>query len=342
MRKWLIALALGCTAALTAAQGQQQQQEKTLYYTNDQTVAVTPAAGPQVNRSWNPYLTADFIWWTVREDGLFHAVTGVAANPSKGRVHDIDVDWEPGFKVGLGFNLPHDGWDVFANYTWIKSSVSGSKSTDAGDMISYWSIGGAPLTGITNSRASWDITFHNLNFEIGRNCYLSQFLKLRLFAGVQAAWIYQDYDVRQVVAADDSIDRLRLDQDFWGAGIRAGLNTAWQFTQNWSIYADLALAILYGEFDLDRRDSNQPQGGVETTSIHTGVDPMTFEPTVGVGAGLRWETWFGSNNYHILFQLGWEQQIWILQNEFIKVPTETDHVGDLVLQGLTLKGRFDF
>ena len=80
MRNWLLAFALGCTVSLTAAQGQQQQQEKTLYYTNDQTIAVTPAAGPQVMRDWNPYLTADFIWWTVREDGLFHAVTGVAAN----------------------------------------------------------------------------------------------------------------------------------------------------------------------------------------------------------------------------------------------------------------------
>lgn len=345
MRKMLGLLAICFTATLCAVESPSPDQnlDKKLYFLNDQSIAITPSAGPQVMRDWNLFITADFIYWTVRQDGMFHAVSGVGPNVSKGSVYDLDWEWDPGFKVGLGFNLPHDGWDLFADYTWIRSSISGSAKQDAEttNLVSYWSINGTPLQALSSSRATWDIHFNDLHLELGRNSYLSQYLKLRIHAGLQAAWIYQDYEVTQTVAEDSSTNRLSQDQDFWGIGLRAGLDTSWQFTHNWSFFADFALSILWGEFDLDRRDRNIIND-VDTTNIYTGVSPYTFEPVLGIEAGLRWETWFSGGDYHMLFQAGWEQQIWILQNEFIKVPTETDHIGDLVLQGLTIRARFDF
>jgi len=332
---------LSITCALSAAQ--EEQQQKVLYYTNDQHIAITPPAGPQTMRSWNPFITADFIYWTVREDGMFHAVSGVGPNVGKGRVHDLDWEWDPGFKVGLGFNLPHDGWDIFAEYTWIRTSVSDTVSQDpaTSNLISYWTINGiAPIQFLARSRATLDVHFNDIHLELGRNSYLSQYLKLRIHAGLQGTWINQDYEVYQTLP-DDSMYRLSQNQDFWGIGLRAGLNTSWQFTQNWSFYADFALSILWGEFDLDRKDRSIIND-VDTTNIHTGVSPHTFEPVLSIDAGLRWETWFSNGDFHLLFQAGWEHQLWILQNEFIKVPTETDHVGDLVLQGLTVRARFDF
>ena len=68
----------------------------------------------------------------------------------------------------------------------------------------------------------------------------------------------------------------------------------------------------------------------------------TFEPVLSIDAGFKWDQWFSEGDYHISIQAAWEHQLWILQNEYIKVPTETDHIGDLVLQGLTIKARFDF
>lgn len=348
MKRILGTLAISLTSILCAGgpmdnnMGSSPTPSKKLYFTNDEKVTVTPPAGPQTERSWNAFITADFIYWTVREDGMFHAVSGVGTNAPKGSVHDLDWGWDPGFKVGLGFNLAHDGWDLYAQYTWIHSSASDTQTRNPATttMISYWSIGGAPIAGLERSHAHLDVHFNDVHLELGRNSYLSQYLKMRIHAGLQAAWINQDYDVTQTVN-DGTIWRLDQDQDFWGIGLRAGLDTSWQFTQNWSFFADFALAILYGEFDLTRRD-RQDANGVVNTLIHTGVSPYTFEPVLSIGAGFRWETWFASGAYHLLFQAGWEEQIWILQNEFIKVPTETDHIGDMVLQGLTVKARFDF
>jgi len=73
-----------------------------------------------------PYLVADFIYWKVRQDGLDYVLEGVGAvgNPvtSKGKVFEPDFKGEPGFRIGLGLNLAHDGWDLLLNYTWIHPS----------------------------------------------------------------------------------------------------------------------------------------------------------------------------------------------------------------------------
>ena len=80
-----------------------------LYYSDDMTIKVTPDAGPRIAREWNCFLTADFIYWTLRQDGMFYAVSGVGGGASTGKVHDLDWEWEPGFKVAfspLGDRLP--------------------------------------------------------------------------------------------------------------------------------------------------------------------------------------------------------------------------------------------
>jgi hypothetical protein len=92
------------------------QPKPMLYYSDDCDIKITPNAGPRIDSDWNVFLTADFIYWTIRQDGMFYAVSGAGTGASGGKVHDLDWKWEPGFKVGLGFNLPHDGWDLFAEY----------------------------------------------------------------------------------------------------------------------------------------------------------------------------------------------------------------------------------
>jgi len=316
---------------------------KPLYFYNCDCIEVTPEAGPQVRRSWNLFTTASFIYWTVREDGLIHAASGVSRNATEGSIHDLNWGMDAGFQVGLGLNIPHDGWDVFLEYTWINANARDSVSKDrtTSDLVSYWSGNGIPNETLSFSKAVWDLHFKSLCLSLGRNSYLSQFFKMRIHAGLQGAWINQDYEVTQTVAFNRSTNRLSLKQDFWGMGLRAGLDTAWQFNHNFSLFADFALAILWGQFEVSRRDRNI-RNDVDTTNLFISGQPHTFEPTLALDAGLRWEMWFSDDRFHILLQAGWDNQMWVLQNEFIKVPTETDHIGDLVLQGLTIKARFDF
>ena len=81
------------------------------------------------------FLTGDYTYWTARERGLEYAVSHAAqgANAqegaSGGKEYHIGNKWTSGFKVGLGTNFCHDGWDVYAEYTWFKGTSNSKRPT---------------------------------------------------------------------------------------------------------------------------------------------------------------------------------------------------------------------
>ena len=339
-RKWIVCLLL--TIMSFAFAEDQSTDQPILYYSDDCDIKIIPAAGPMIRKKWNPFLTADFVYWTARQGGMSYAISGgVVNNPRKGRMYDPDWTWDPGFKVGLGFNLPHDGWDIYAQYTWFHTDVydSTEQNPTTSTLLPYWIINGSTNT-LANARAAWDISFSDVTLELARNSYLSQYLKLRIHMGLEGSWINQDYRAR-MTEVNGAQNRLDLKQDYWGVGLRAGLNTAWQFTKNLSFFGDLAIATLWGQFDLARREY-LTQFGATNTTFYTAANPHTLEPVIDLHAGLRWETWLNRDRLHFLMQAGWEHQLYLLHNEVIKNLGEPDHTGDLILQGLTVKARLDF
>jgi hypothetical protein len=173
---------------------------------------ITPNAGPRVTAGADVFLTANFIWWKVVQEGTSYAISGVnlgaapASDPyiavSKGKKKSIGEDWAPGFKVGIGLNLNHDGWDLYAQYTWLhakKHSSSLSLKAPAGteaingilplDRLPELAVEGGGIIGYGNrafaksASASWAHHLNVIDLELGRNFYLSQYLTMRPYIG---------------------------------------------------------------------------------------------------------------------------------------------------------------
>jgi len=73
------------------------------------------------------HLLQQISWWKPTQQGLEYASSGVINNlgeslTARGNVHSPNFSFTPGFKVGLGVNLPYDGWDLTAEYTWIRDN----------------------------------------------------------------------------------------------------------------------------------------------------------------------------------------------------------------------------
>jgi hypothetical protein len=191
---------------------------------------ITPDAGPRVVDGFNVVFSADFIYWTARMDGLGYAASGVTSNkdpvPKKGSIKNIDWEWDPGFKVGLGVNLPYDGWDLIAEYTWLRTKSS-DRSSGVHDFMGLWSNPSFVVGEETRlfAKAHTDLHFNVIDLELGRNFFVSRFLALRPFIGVKGTW--QDYDFRVKYQRENlGQHRVKIDQDYWGVGLRGGLDTA--------------------------------------------------------------------------------------------------------------------
>lgn len=323
---------------------------------------ITPNAGPRVAYGADVFLTADFIWWKAKQAGLTYATTGALQNPStafeslgRGRDAQVSYNWDPGFKVGAGLNFWHDGWDVSSEYTWLHTDGSNSIQGAPGaipsmDFPSAAISGGTPYE--SSSRST--LHFNTLDLELGRNFYVSQFLMLRPHFGFKGTWQNQDWRTRyfagdyQLTLASNTHEtlsgpyRVHQKSKYYGVGIRAGLDTAWHFTTNWSLFGDISWTAMWSRYRLKRQDTvDDKLTGEKQRNFNTRSNFYDIKYVGELHFGLRWETWFSDDNYHIQLQAGWEEQIWINHMTYIQVGTPAPYF-DLTLHGLTVMLRFDF
>jgi len=311
-----------------------------IWPTNGPDWTITPGAGPCVARGWDAHVTAEFIYWTSREDNLGFAILEHVENGDTvtgyGKVLHPDWHFEPGFKIGVGILYDHDSWDLTVDYTWLR--VNNTKKSESiedtltqrirplGDSAAF-----AGLTQpILSASAFWELDFNALDVELGRNFFISRYLKLRPHFGLKGTWQDQHY---QITARDQTlVSEDKNSMHYWGVGIRAGMDTIWHFNQCFSLLGDVAVTGIWEKIEVDRK--SQEEIRIEN-NIHT------LKPVVELFLGLRYESWFCCDRYHYALDGGWELQWWGGQNQFFNQVVEAK-CGDLNLNGFTLRFRFDF
>lgn len=345
---------------------------------------ITPKGGPCVACGWGGYATVDFIYWGVQEDHLEFAATSgfsdssagsptpVNESSERGKIYSQKTHWRPGFKVGLGIDFCHDGWDFYTNYTWFrlfngkrtKDNPPGPLNSQGNNFTSgvnltdpFWGIGGS-LTPIGNNLANssstlfeslqqrWTLHFNALDLEIGRNFYISPRITLRPTFGIKGTWqkqnirLFGEGAVRSDTTTGEvsSKNKMRI----WGVGPRVSLESAWHVVRLVSFLADVALSTLWEHFEVTRSDIFTQTGVGSINAPHVMNRFYTLSPVLETFLGLRLENWTHRDDFHIAFDLGWEMQYWFFQNQFIRTLVLSSGSGNLSFQGLTARLRFDF
>lgn len=315
---------------------------------------VTPNAGPCVQCGADIFLTVDFIYWTIREDGLGFALlnnstTGLATPfAEKGRVYHPDWRFEPGFKVGLGFFFGHDGWDLYGNYTWLRTRKTLQTAFPKDNKVLtdpyVWTPG--LLNTVSQASGEWKHDFNVVDLELGRNFFVSRCLYLRPHVGFKGTWQDQDMDVTFLGtngASNPAKDEGNHDLDFWGVGVRAGLDTSWHFNRCFSLFGDIAASVLWGRFKANAKLINEDLStNIFAVPFYAGDSFHTTKPVLEGIFGIRFEDWFCCDEFHYGIEAGWEMQWWGEQNQFLSTFAIENRHGDLTIQGFTLKFRFDF
>lgn len=188
---------------------------------------------------WGVFLDAEFLYWYARETALPYAmdVQGVAVNStdvqiSPYQVRNLDAKWDPGFRIGLGWNSSCDGWDLYLNWTWYRNKKKHSTSVDptyhsgtgatgnvdipgAGQfaLLDPWintafiqeSSIAYPATSTSFSegmlsfdaiKTKWRLQFNSIDLELGRKYWLSRCFTMRPYVGLRGAWTKTRFSVR--------------------------------------------------------------------------------------------------------------------------------------------------
>ncbi|HEY5259139.1 MAG TPA: Lpg1974 family pore-forming outer membrane protein [Rhabdochlamydiaceae bacterium] len=324
------------------------------------------------------FLTADFLYWQADEDDLQYAVytqglhlSGLATISSvTDRVRGLSFDWNPGFRVGIGgASCDCDHWGLLFNYTHIRNKAHGSTNIGTLDatldnfLASSWD---QILLGIYASAASarWSVNYNTEILDAYRDFFLGKHLIVRPRMGLLNANIDQKYHATYTLDPNDPIfstvpeAKMEAKCNYWGLGVRGGVDLVWHFSDHWGIYGELSAGLVYGRFNIDR-NGNSSYPITDTTGQVS--DPYTFEfkekmwrarATIQTALGLEWETIFNRNRNRIAISAGYEFNEWFRQNQFaqsIHVPGGDVSIvsynfsnADLAFKGGTLRATFNF
>jgi hypothetical protein len=309
-----------------------------------------------VDGSWSAFVTASFIYWQPKEKGLESAVTFNTEAPSSANVANIDNEFKPGFKVGLGFNCDHDNWVAALGYTRFHSEHhnNGAKAdTSSNTLAPLWLKFDNTAThtdGFNHASGKWELNMDILDLEMSRPFYLGRDLTFSPTAGLRGGWINQHYnpkythDVFGVISSHHK-------QDTWIVGPKAGINSRWLVGAGFRFFGDISAALLYQRFknSMKEHEVADPSSTYMTSNETKGL----ITPYLNLGLGLGWGSYFGDNKWHVDIALGYEFQIYWEQNQMRSLNNDLNSAGtlrgfgdgnaaNLLLQGLTLTLRVDF
>ncbi len=325
---------------------------------------ITPAVAPHILDGSDTYMTFDFLWWKTFVGSMEYAFTGVADNSAfvpfgsstgKGKAQKPDFQFEPGIKAGIGVNFNHDGWDLYAQYTFLAgpketnsiAAISGTGASSLQDIA--YNNGTDQTLSLVNASCNWEQDFNIIDLELGRDYFISRHLTLRPSTGFKTGWVNERTTISMVPTTTVPVDAssgsnrptsvvLHQRQNMWGLGIRTGLNVGWHVSKNWSFYNDFAFTALWADFSIQQKQSMNETVYGSMTPKFVNETIKTVIPVVEAALGISYITWWEKGRYRFEVRGGWEEQIWLDFNHF----TTLGGTGNLTLQGLTLKAILNF
>ncbi|HSW86732.1 MAG TPA: Lpg1974 family pore-forming outer membrane protein [Rhabdochlamydiaceae bacterium] len=324
------------------------------------------------------FVTGDLLFWKVEEGGMEYTdsftyntvLTQALMNAESKELH---FNYDFGYRVGLGVNTPYDGWDVYADYTFFRTSESqrlppgGKKSrkknrknrTSCGPgigapagmffpLLAYQGVNGI-VNVVKNVKAHWEVKLKDIDFEIGGEYYLGRHLSFRPAMGFKAAKIDQRFKVSYInltinnnPIVNPATFIVKGRNEFKGIGPKIGIGSFWDLGVGFSLFGNLGAALLAGWFDMD-----QVQNQFETEIIDLDSHLRRFAPVLEILIGASWDVYFHHNKFHLGFHAGYEAQYWWRQNQIEQFPDNLIPVyvrfsEDLSFSGLTAGVRFDF
>ena len=301
---------------------------------------ITPTVSPRIHPGFGIVVDTSFIWWKAY-------VSESDYGQLEGRVLSPNFSYEPGFKVGLGMDLYHDSWDVYAQYTWLhepnlsqaNTSITPGSSNYTPSYTQSSSQQTLSALSITSARSIRSSQFNILDADMGRNFYISKRLTLRPAIGIKGASIFEENTVTYVANEISQTASTQWKQNLSGLGLKGSLDTLWHITESFGFYGNMALSTLYSTLHNTYSNNYKSGSGVSKDSLYKNTGLIV--PVLELAVGLSYKIWFKENRYEFHMSGGWNQQVWIGYNQNLVTGT-TSAGGSLSLQGMTLTAGFIF
>ncbi len=258
------------------------------------------------------FISADLLFWRPFEGGLDNCVPsldstsvagGVVTSTFAGTSRTPSFKWNPGFRVGAGYDIASSGWGLETYWTHFQSHAYG------------------------NNSFRWNVDFDVVDVTTGYKTGLSSCFDFRTFGGLRVARINQRLNLSEfgteLVAVNNK-------ENFFGLGPVIGVTGDWDVGCGFSFYGNASASLLYGKFKIIFDSSSQSATSNSFSTVEKHLD--TSQTAADFGFGIRWLYCF-CQNQQVIFQLGLEHHRYFNFNRI-------GCYGDLSFDGLNFSALF--
>ena len=183
------------------------------------------------------FINGEFLYWTVSEGALDYAL--VMKNPAwgdypvyaNGNFARAKFDWDPGFRVALGYYHSEKLMNVWGEYTRLR--VKNSNSVKKPDDPLLFLNGTFPqiLTSLSAANSHIRMNYDLVDFLVARVFIPNPHLRLRLLGGVTGVLLKQKWNVKYYGEAP-YMTETKNKWRFLGGGLKIGLGIDWFWIRN--------------------------------------------------------------------------------------------------------------
>ena len=221
------------------------------------------------NGKYQGLFEADLLYWKAEIDGVAYATSSVVEQASGGvgtvntkiKTATPQFSYDPGFRLGLGFQSPFDLYDLFIIWTRIEThgndKIYGSHvlSTPApGDKVIGDRIGLIKnLSSIPNeASAKCNIKENVLDLQLARGIAVSRNFFMRPYFGVRGVISDINWDIRMKrkfvipLAFNQDATELKVKNDFQAVGGLVGIEMDWEAPMGFGVSIRGVGSLLWG------------------------------------------------------------------------------------------------
>lgn len=291
---------------------------------------------------------ADWLYWQTEQTNMdFFSVstetsTGTApvVTTSDTSTLSLDRNYESGFRVYLGYELPCNGWEaavIYSNmpfHTTLSSPVLLADDTLISDAFFEDTVDFTPAS---FASAKWDGNINNIDLDIAHTIAFGECFRLRPHIGFRAMWMDQKYryNLDNELLTEDTqfVDVGSISEKLKGYGVEGGLFANWNIGCGFSLVGHVGGSLLYSQIKVSRSELYTTTDDAVVLTTSTFTDSHTFNigtPSLDYFVGFEYSSSFCETA--LSAYVGWEQHVFFDVNQIFN----NNNSGNLYTQGLTL------
>lgn len=321
----------------------------------------------------NCWVDGSFIYWKAVQENMSPAAFQEPTAPTQVSYINMNADYKPGYKIGIGTSFDSDDWELELNYTQfhqkyhkngsivpnVASLATGGFNPLWFDVATNFLAGGSAQPYFADEfQANWHLNLDFLDLDLGRSHFIGKKLTVHPFMGLRGALIDQQQKavyLNHNPISGSIIYATPLNSDAKttsrGIGPRAGFIANCNLSRHFRLYGSSEADLLYTSYKyrsaykaFDPATGNIIDSTKYSQNIHTLRAHLDLELGLGLGSYFNCKSWHFDVTASYGFQVFWNQNMFrhFEGDSTTRAFGGLESSGDLFIHGLTVTGRLDF